>query len=336
MNDLPSVSIIISTYDGKEILDSCLSSLLQRTNYPRERMRVVVVDDGSTDSTYDYVQQKYAGEVSIMRWNENLGFIQANNRAMDRCLEDAPDYILLLNNDTRVIQNDWLRKLTETAESYGERIGVISPKLIFPNGKIQWSGQPRQNRTFSLILQTITARNNPGFGIESPESGATDVLEVNTATGACMLIKSDLIRSIGMFDTALIPAYQEDVEYSFRAWRAGYKVLYRPDACVIHEERLTHDSPDSEASRKKKYWQLRNGIIVSLRYFGLAKALLFGSPIFFFTALFDVRDKQQALGIFNLKRASGFGESVRILHRSAADALSIYLAERSGRERGSG
>jgi len=329
MNDLPSVSIIISTYNGKEILDNCLSSLFQRTDYPRERMRVIVVDDGSTDGTSDYVQQEYGSTVSTLSLEKNVGFIQANNRAINYCLEDAPDYILLLNNDTRIIQNDWLMKLTETAESYGERFGAISPTLIFPNRQIQWSGRPRETRTFFLILQTITARNNPGFGIDSSKSGAKDVLEVNTTTGACMLMKSDVIRAIGMFDTTLIPAYQEDVEYSFRAWRAGYKVLYRPDACVIHEERVTHDSPDSEASREKKYWQLRNCMIVSLRYFGLAKALVFGSPIYIVTALFDVRDKHKGLSLSNLKRASGFGEALCVLHRSAVDALSTYLTKPS-------
>lgn len=329
MSDLPTVSIIISTYNGKEILDICLSSLLQRTSYPQEKMRVVVVDDGSTDGTSDFVRHKYGSMVSTLSLERNVGFIQANNRAIDYCLEDAPDYVLLLNNDTRIIQNDWLTKLTGTAESCGERFGVISPKLIFPNGQIQWSGRPRETRTFFLILQTITARNNPGFGSNSDKSAAEDVLEVNTATGACMIMKSDVIRAIGMLDTTLVPAYQEDVEYSFRAWRAGYKVLYRPDACVIHEERITHDSPNSEASRKKKYWQLRNCMIVSLRYFGLAKSLVFGSPIYIVTALFDVRDKHKGLSLFNLKRASGFGEALFVLHRSAVDALSIYLAGES-------
>ena len=169
-------------------------------------------------------------------------------------------------------------KLIETAVRYGEKMGLICPKLIFPNGQIQWSGRPREKSTFFLILQTITARYNPGFGAAHEEVGAEDaVLEVNTVTGACMLIRSAVIRAIGMFDTALVPAYQEDVEYSFRSSRAGYKVLYLPDVCVVHDERSTYDAPGSEASRNKKYWQLRNCILVSLRYFGIKKSLLFGT-----------------------------------------------------------
>jgi GT2 family glycosyltransferase len=328
MNDLPSVSIIISTYNGKKILDTCLSSLFQKTDYPRERMRVVVVDDGSIDGTCDFVQQKYLGEVSIIRLEENLGFIRANNKAIQHCLEDGSDYVLLLNNDTRFIQNDWLKKLIETSESCG-LVAAISPTLVFPNRQIQWSGRPREDRTFFLILQTITCRNNPGFGIDSSNKCAEDVQEVDTATGACMLMKSDVIRAIGMFDTTLSPAYQEDVEYSFRAWRAGFKVLYRPDSFVIHEERLSHDSPDSEASRKKKYWQLRNCMIVSFRYFGLAKALVFGAPIYIVTALFDVRDKHKGLTVSNLRLASGLGGALRVLHRSTVDALTVYLTEPS-------
>jgi len=334
-SDLPSVSIIVSTYNGKEILNVCLASLFQRTRYSRERLQVTVVDDGSTDGTDDFLRQEYAGQVELICLKENVGFIRANNIAMSRCLEKNPDYILLLNNDTRIIEDDWLTKLIETAESYTEKMGLISPKLIFPNGQVQWAGRQRETRTFPLILQTITARQNPGFGTTRDEGCVkSEVSEVNTVTGACMLIKSDLIRAIGIFDTGLIPAYQEDVEYSFRTARAGYKVLYRPDVQVVHNERSTYDAKGSEASRNKKYWQLRNCIIVSLKYFGIKKSLLFGSPIYVVTALFDVRDKRKGLGIHNFKLANSVLGCLRVLYQSATDALSIYEAERLKQQQG--
>lgn len=328
MNDLPSVSIIIPTYNGKEILETCLASLFQRTQYPRDRVRVLIVDDGSTDGTDDYLRQNYGGQADLVSLKENVGFIRASNLGMTYCLEHEPDYILLLNNDTHIIQDGWLMKLIETAESYGDQMGLICPKLIFPNGQTQWSGRPRETRTFFLILQTITARHNPGFGAASDASDAKEVvLEVNTVTGACMLIKVDLIREIGMFDTALVPAFQEDVEYSFRSSRAGYKVLYRPDVCVVHDERSTYEARNSEAARNRKYWQLRNCIVVSLKYFGIMKSLVFGSPIYLVAALFDVRDKNKPLGILNLKLANSLTECFRILYKSVRDALAIYQAE---------
>ncbi|MGZ7180477.1 MAG: glycosyltransferase family 2 protein [Halobacteriota archaeon] len=332
MNDLPSVSIIIPTYNGKKIIEICLASLFQRTEYPRDRVRVLVVDDGSTDGTDDYLRQKYGGKADLVSLKENVGFIRAINLGMKYCLERAPDYIVLLNNDTRIIQDDWLMKLIETAESYGDKMGLICPKLIFPNGQIQWSGRPRETRTFFLILQTITARYNPGFGAASDRGDAEEVvLEVNTVTGACMLIKSNLIKAIGMFDTALVPAFQEDVEYSFRSWRAGYKVLFRPDVRVVHNERSSYESRNSEAARNRKYWQLRNCIVVSLKYFGIMKALLFGSPIYLAAALFDVRNKNEPLGIVNLKLASSLTECFRVLFKSVHDALAIYQSEQSAR-----
>jgi|SRR5665647_457388 GT2 family glycosyltransferase len=328
MSDLPSVSIVIPTYNGKDLLDSCLASLFQRTKYSRDRLRVVVIDDGSTDGTDNYLQQEYAEKVELISLKENVGFIRASNLGMTYCLQHEPDYILLLNNDTRIVQDDWLKKLIKTAESYGDQMGLICPKLIFPNGQIQWSGRPRETRTFFLILQTITARHNPGFGAANEPSNAEEVvLEVNTVTGACMLIKSDLIRVLGMFDTALVPAFQEDVEYSFRSSRAGYKVLYRPDVCVVHDERSSYESRNSEAERNRKYWQLRNCIVVSLKYFGISKSLVFGSPIYLVAALFDVRDKNRPLGILNLKLANSLTECFRTLYQSVHDALTIYQAE---------
>jgi GT2 family glycosyltransferase len=328
MSDLPSVSIIIPTYNGREILKTCLGSLFRRTDYPRNRVRVLIVDDGSTDGTDEYLRQKYGGQADLVSLKENVGFIRASNLGMTYCLEHEPDYVLLLNNDTRIIQDGWLMKLIETAESYGDQMGLICPKLVFPNGQTQWSGSPRETRTFFLILQTITARHNPGFGTASDASDTEEVvLEVNSVTGACMLIKSDLIREIGMFDTALVPAFQEDVEYSFRSSRAGYKVLYRPDVCVVHDERSSYESRNSEAARNRKYWQLRNCIIVSLKYFGIKKSLFFGSPIYIVTALFDVRDKNKPLGILNLKLANSLTECFLTLYKSVRDALAIYQAE---------
>ena len=83
MNDLPSVSIIIPTYNGKEILHTCLTSLFQRTEYPRDRLRVIVVDDGSTDGTKDCLQREYAGQIDLISLKENVGFIRASNLGMN-------------------------------------------------------------------------------------------------------------------------------------------------------------------------------------------------------------------------------------------------------------
>ena len=258
----------------------------------------------------------------------NVGFIKANNAAIAHALEShKPDYVMLLNNDTQVIQADWLAGLVETAERCGEHMGIICPQLVFPDGRVQWSGRARERNTMALILQTVTARLNPGFATQDNEQRG--VTQVNTAPGACMLIKSALIKRIGALDVSLVPAFQEDVEYRFRTWRAGFKVLYRSDVKVIHHERVSFEGKrNPEAEKSKKYWTVRNSMLVCFKYFGIAQTLAFGLPIFTAQALFDPKDKRKKLGITNLALAGDPITGLATLWKSSLDAFRLYQSEK--------
>jgi len=319
---LPFVSILISNWNGEEVTDRCIASLLEFTHYPNNKFNIIVVDDGSTDNSVKFLRQKYLKRIDLIALENNVGFIKGNNAGIKYIIEEYdPHYILLLNNDTQAMQKDWLKKLVETAEQ-DEKIGMVGLKLMFPDGRIQWSGRRKESKPLFLIFQTISAGFNPGVGKDEKEANyASFIGEANTASGACMLVKTELFRKIGLLDERLAPMFGEDVEYSFRAWKSGYKVVYRGDVDIIHYESYTIEKFKKELQNKKTYWALRNGMIISRTYFGFWKTLVFGLPIFAVAALLDKKDKSAGLKIRNMKFREGAVKNISLLFKAMHDGL---------------
>ena len=330
MENLPSITILILNWNGKDVTYNCVSSIIRNTDYPRDKLKIIVIDNGSTDGSYYYLKQKlyrFRDVVIVMRLERNYYFIKGNNIGISYALEHFdPDYVLLLNNDTKIIQKDWLRKLIELAES-DSRIAIVGSKLIFPNGVIQWSARKREKNPFFLILQTITARLNPGFGKREEKAiSANFIGEANTISGACMLIRTEFIKRCGKLDISLYPMYQEDVEYSFRAWQCGYKVMYRGDVKVVHYEGYSIENSGKlkkELKYSKFYWALRNSMLVSLRYIGVWKTLIFGLPIYLFVIFFDKKDPHKSMSALNIALQKDFINRAKIALKAIKDIKHI-------------
>lgn len=318
----PFVSIIILNWNGKDITSKCLDTLLNLTKYKKSCFRVILIDNGSTDGSMDFFDKEYGDKIDLLKVNDNLGFIKGNNLGINYAIEKFdPSYILLLNNDIEIIQDDWLNKLIEIAME-DQKIGLVGPKLIFPSGRIQWCGRRTEKNPFSLILQTTTARMNPGFGEFADESKIANFIgDVNTVSGACMLIKRELINDLGLLDTLLYPMYQEDVEYSFRALNNGYRVVYRGDVNLVHKESETIKKHKSKLESKKLFWAVRNSMIVSKRYFGFTNTILLGMPIYMFITLFAIKHQSKKLNLQNIKFADHFICRIDILLRSMYHGL---------------
>lgn len=298
MIEFPSISVIILNWNGRVITEKCLDSLIGITNYPKNRLNIILIDNNSNDGSVQFFNHEYKNIIDLISLENNIGFIKGNNYGIKVAINKYnSDYVLLLNNDTEIIEENWLKTLVETATN--DEVGIVGPKLIFPNDRIQWSARKIGDNTFFLILQTLTARMNPGFGEPKNQPYTNFSGEANTISGACMLIKSKVIKKIGMLDLTLYPMYQEDVEFSFRVWENGYKVIYRGDVCLIHHESLTINK--TSLKTEKFYWALRNSIIVNRRYRGLWNTMIIGTPLFLFYTLFDKKNDNIKLGISNLK-----------------------------------
>jgi GT2 family glycosyltransferase len=217
----PKVAIIIVNWNKKSLLETCLSSIEKKTEY--SNYFIVVVDNGSSDGSPELVRDKFPS-VDLLMLKRNTGFVIGSNSGIRRALRDNPDYILLLNNDTIIIQNDWLRRIVEIAE-IDERIGIIGCEIVYPNGKIQSIGHNIDFKTGLRGLQLV----NPDFTQEFP-----DVFEVDCVFGAFFLIKEKVVDAIGFLDEGFSPFQHEESDFCLRAKRAGYKVCTTLNVKVVH------------------------------------------------------------------------------------------------------
>ncbi|MFH1587671.1 MAG: glycosyltransferase family 2 protein [Candidatus Diapherotrites archaeon] len=214
------VSIIILNWNGMDFTRKCLESIGRNTFYsPYE---IIVVDNGSSDGSVEFLRQKRKeGKIKLIENSSNMGFAGGNNQGIDA---SKGSYIFLLNNDTTV-NGHWLASLVRVMDAY-EKAGIVGCRLVYPNGKLQHAG--------AKIDDAGIARN-------LPEGGER---EVEYVTGAALMIKREVIDKIGKLDEGFNPIYFEEVDWCYRAWRAGFSVIYTPDTTIVHHE--------GEATQKKQ------------------------------------------------------------------------------------
>lgn len=230
----PLISIIVPVFNQSLYTFNCLNSLksIQSIEY-----EVIVVDDASTDDT-----QKVLGDISgikIITNEDNAGFIRSCNRG---AAEAQGEFICFLNNDTKVFPN-WLESLLELINN-DLTVGAVGSKLIYPDGRLQEAG--------GIIWKDASGCNFGRLGDPSdPEYNY--VREVDYCSGASLLVRRDLFKSIGGFSEEFLPAYYEDTDLCFAIRSLGYKVMYQPRSQVIHFEGIS--SGTDIKSGVKKYQQ---------------------------------------------------------------------------------
>jgi GT2 family glycosyltransferase len=217
----PKVDIIILNYNGKEDTLECLRSL-QALEY--DNVRLTLVDNGSSDGSAIAVEENFP-EVNLIKSRENLRFAGGNNLALKKSIDEDFDYALLLNNDTTVKQ-DFLSKLVETAEPDPD-IGLTAGKMYyydFPD--TLWFAGGKANVKFAYMRH---------FGIGKKDDGTFDnACTVSFLNGACLLIKIDVLKQIGLLDEDFF-LYGEDLDFCIRAQKAGFKLYYQPDSVIWHK-----------------------------------------------------------------------------------------------------
>jgi GT2 family glycosyltransferase len=214
-----SVTVVIVSWNGKDLLRKCLSSFYQYTT--NITCRIMVVDNASQDGTVEMLKEIYP-DVHIIRNSENTGFSIANNQGIQYALAEGSKYVLLLNNDVEITDPNWLQEFLAVFESNRD-VGVVGCKLLYPNGRLQHAGG------------VVTLQVPYNRGEDQLDTGQYDKLEfVDYVTGAVLLIKSDVIRQIGLLDPMFSPLYCEDTDWCIRAKLYHYKIAYTPKPTLIH------------------------------------------------------------------------------------------------------
>ena len=223
------LSITICSWNTKEDLDKCLQSL--EAIHSEAPFEVIVFDNNSADGSPDMVMDKFPW-VHLIRSSRNFGFTGGQNLALsNRKSGDA----LLLNSDT-IVHPGAIRTLIEYAQRHKD-VGIIGPRLLNTDGSLQYSCRRFPNPLAALFRNTIFGRLFPNnkytreyLMTDLPHDKTT---EVDWVSGAALYAREDFMRQCGLLDEEYF-MFSEDVDWCWRAWNAGYKVVYLPQAVITH------------------------------------------------------------------------------------------------------
>jgi GT2 family glycosyltransferase len=227
----PSISVIVPVFNQWTFTVRCLNSVREHSD-PDIPYEIIVADDSSTDETPGMLKQ-IAG-IKIIRQAKNVGFLRNCNNAARSA---RGTYIIFVNNDTLVTRG-WMRSLFDTAER-DKAVGLVGAKLLYPDGKLQEAG--------GIVFRDLNV-SAKRFGWQRDPEGYefNYVKEVDYCSGACILVRKDIFNRLNGFDEQFAPAYYEDTDLAFSVRNLGYKVVYQPDAEVIHFESKSHSNEASE------------------------------------------------------------------------------------------
>jgi len=223
--DTPRVYITIVNYNGKLDTSECLDSV-RKLQYPH--WRVLVVDNGSTDGSVDYLRERFPwGE--IIENGRNLGFAQGQNIGIRREFEKGAEYVLVLNNDT-VVSPSLLNDLVEVMVR-DSSIGIAGPKALYYHEKDRiWFAGGRVYLPFG---------NTRHLGMHQRDSDRFQRdIDEDYQTGCALLTRREVIEKVGMFDPGYF-AYWEDADLCLRAKRHGYRVVCVQRAKIWHKVSAT-------------------------------------------------------------------------------------------------
>ncbi|HEY8723869.1 MAG TPA: glycosyltransferase family 2 protein [Gaiellaceae bacterium] len=262
---MADVSVVVVTWNALPFIEQCLESVRGR--------EVVVVDHGSTDGTVAFVHERFP-DVRVIE-QENKGMGGGNNAGM-RAVDGR--YFFLLNSDAWVI-GDGLDRLVEFADEHPEA-AVVGPKLLNTDGTLQRSvrGEPTLWRlaTEYLFIRKLAPRSKRLNPLYRGDFDHDRVAAVDWLFGPALLVRREAADAVGLFDEDFF-MFSEEVDWMTRFRRAGWTVLFFPDAEVVHVGGASHGGrmyvenlrghlrwfakhrgvKDAERVRKLLLWSLR-------------------------------------------------------------------------------
>jgi N-acetylglucosaminyl-diphospho-decaprenol L-rhamnosyltransferase len=223
------VSVVVVTYDALPWIDRCLASV--------EGYETVVVDNGSSDGTVERVRERQPEVQILERENRGLGAgWNAGIAATDK------QYVLLLNADAWLAAHDSLDVLADVANAH-PRAAVVGPRLRFPDGSLQRSVRgfptPWRIATEYLFLRKLAPRSEALNAFYAGGFDHAHERHADFVMGAAMLVRREAIDEVGPLDEDFF-LFSEETDWCYRFARAGWDVLFTPQAEVVHVSGAVH------------------------------------------------------------------------------------------------
>ncbi len=229
------LSVIIPSYNTKEITGKCIDLLLSALKKEKIRFEIIAVDNGSRDGSTEYLKRKT--DIKLISNKSNLGFSKANNQGIKIA---QGKYILFLNSDV-FIENINFSGLIDYFEKNKE-VGVLTVRVDRPDGKMDPAchrGFPTIWRSFCYFsrLEKILGRfpllNIAFGGYHLRRFDLNRTHEIDSPSGAFYLTKKEILKQVGGFDEDFF-MYGEDLDLSYRIKNEGYKIVFYPFKSVLH------------------------------------------------------------------------------------------------------
>ncbi len=226
------VSIIIVSFNTRQLLDDCLASVYSSLKGSNITHEIIVVDNISKDGSRQMVRKKYPDVVLIAN-RQNVGFGKANNQGIKKA---RGTHVLLLNSDT-IVQDDAIVKLVTF--SHDHPTVFVGPKLYNRDGSVQTSGGP-----FFRLPVVFAALFLKGDHIGMTRQSPDDTRFLDWVSGACIIAPRKLFLDDLLFDEGIF-MYMEEVDLLMRARAKGYRTMF------YHEAHITHLGSGSSTNRRK-------------------------------------------------------------------------------------
>jgi GT2 family glycosyltransferase len=248
----PTVSIITVSVNGIKWLKGLFESILA-SDYPSNNIEVIYVDNGSNDGSVDFARRLFekGPSLRIIENKSNRGWSPANNQGINVAKNEI---ILCISNDMEV-DSHWIKEIVRTLGS-DEKVGIVQcNSLSMWNRKVPDSGMNYLDK----------------FGFAYSYAPTKSDAEVFYAEGMAFAIRKEVVREIGLLDEYFFMEY-DDMDYSWRARLAGYKVLFASSAKVYHARGGTVGSTYFQRINNTK-WYTRNHIVTILKNYELINIL---------------------------------------------------------------
>ena len=253
----PAVTLIIPTRDRVDLLETCVSSLLEQTQYPH--FQILIVDNQSErPETRDYLEAVSAhDQVSVTSWPHAFNYAGLHNAVV---AEIETPFIGLINNDIEVIEGAWLSEMMSHA--IRSEVAAVGAKLLFPEGLIQHGGVVIGQHGIADNAQRAFAKDEAGYfdSLRVPQN-------VSAVTAACLICRRADYLAVGGMDAENLPISFNDVDFCLKLKAQGKKIIWTPQATLIHHESATRGDQTTPAHRRrekreaaflKKKWDTQN------------------------------------------------------------------------------
>lgn len=236
------VSIIIPTRDGSDDLKRCVDSIISKTTY--SDYEILIADNGSIEQAtfdlFDEYKKSYSEKFRVIRIDIPFNYARINNLAVK---EARGDMLLFLNNDTEVINPDWMTRMLEYAQL--DHIGAVGAKLYYPDNTIQHAGIVMGMGGVAGHIYLFEPRTSPGYF-----GKAMMATNYSALTAACLMVEKSEFESVGGFTEELAVAFN-DVDFCLKLFEKGLYNVCVAEAELYHLESKSRGAEDTPEKQKR-------------------------------------------------------------------------------------